>query len=203
MSSLSALLPLLALDRLPRTGWLLAGVASPESVAAHSLGTALVVLALGPGVQPALDVDRAVSLAVLHDAPEALLTDLPRAALECLPQGAKAEGERRAAERLLAPLSSLSLQRFAEFQAQETRAARFARLCDRLHLGLRWIGYRREGARNLGGFRAGLAALDCAEFAPCAALLAELLVAADELDRLDGQRLDGPSGQAELGGRAR
>lgn len=182
MSTLSALLPLLALDRLPRTGWLLAGVAVPESVAAHSLGTALVVLALGPRIVPPLDVDRAAALAVLHDSPEALLTDLPRAAAECLPNGAKAEGERRAAERLLPPLSALAAERFAEFRSQETREARFVRLCDRLHLGVRWIGYRREGALGLAGFRAGLERLECGEFAPCAELRAEIVAAADELD---------------------
>jgi putative hydrolase of HD superfamily len=178
---LEALLPLLSLDRLPRTGWLVAGVAHPESVAAHSLGTALVALALGPRVVPALAVDRAVALAVLHDAPEALLTDLPRAAAECLPSGAKAAGERRAAELLLAPLSEHAWQRFEEFRAQETREARFVHLCDQLHLGLRWLGYRREGARVPGGFRRGLEALECGEFAPCAELRSEILRAADEL----------------------
>lgn len=182
MSHLEALLPLLSLDRLPRTGWLVAGVAHPETVAAHSLGTALVVLALGPSVAPPLDVDRAVSLAVLHDTPEALLTDLPRAAVECLPPGAKAAGERKAAERLLAPLSSLAVERFEEFHAQETREGRFVRVCDRLHLGLRWLGYRREGALVPGGFRAGLEALACAEFAPCAELRDQILAAAGALD---------------------
>jgi len=185
LEALSALLPL---DRLPRTGWLVAGVADPESVAAHSLGTALVVLALGPRVEPRLDVDRAVSLAVLHDAPEALLTDLPRAAVECLPPGAKAAGERRAAERLLVPLSELAWLRFEEFRAQETREARFVRLCDQLHLGLRWLGYRREGARVPGGFRAGLEALACGEFAPCAELRSEILAAADELSEEGSRR---------------
>lgn len=192
MSTLAALLPLLALDRLPRTGWLVAGVASPESVAAHSLGTALVVLALGPRLAPPVDVDRCVRLAVLHDAPEALLTDLPRTATECLPAGAKAEGERRAAERLLAPLSPLAQAGFEEYRAQSTREARFVRLCDQLHLGLRWLGYRREGARNLGEFRAGLEALDCAGFAPCGELRAELLDAADELDRQEGRARRAP-----------
>jgi len=181
VSPLEALLPLLSLDRLPRTGWLVAGVANPESVAAHSLGTALVVLALGPRVAPALDVDRAVGLAVVHDAPEALLTDLPRSAVECLPPGAKAAGERKAAERLLAPLSSLAWERFEEFRAQETREARFVRLCDQLHLGLRWLGYRREGARVPGGFRNGLEALRCGEFQPCAELCAEILAAENAL----------------------
>lgn len=182
MSALAALSPLLALDRLPRTGWVLAGVPRPESIAAHSLGTALVVLALGPRVAPPLDVDRAASLAVLHDAPEALLTDLPRSASECLPEGAKAEAERRAAQRLLAPLSALALARFHEFHARASREARFVRLCDRLHLGLRWLAYRREGLGDLGEFRGSLEDLECAEFAPCAELRAEILAAAERLD---------------------
>jgi putative hydrolase of HD superfamily len=187
VAHLASLLPLLALDRLPRTGWLLAGVGAPESVAAHALGTALVALGLGPAVTPAVDVVRGGCLAVLHDAPEALLTDLPRTAAECLPEGAKAAAEARAAERLLAPLSPLALARFHEYREQRTREARFARLCDKLHLGVRWIAYRREGARGLGEFRAGLAELACAEFAPCAELLREILTAADELDREQGR----------------
>jgi putative hydrolase of HD superfamily len=179
MTTLDALLQLLALDRLPRTGWLLAGIATPESVAAHSLGTALVVLALGPRIVPALDVERAVTLAVLHDAPEALLTDLPRSASELLPQGAKASAELRAAERLLAPLSELALSRWSELHARETREARLVRLCDALHLGLRWLGYRRAGAGGLEDFRAGLLALDCGDFAPCEELRQAILAAAE------------------------
>jgi putative hydrolase of HD superfamily len=179
MSALAALLPLLALDRLPRTGWLMAGVGAPESVAAHSLGTALVALALAPRVRPELDVERAIALAVVHDVPEALLTDLPKCAAELLPAGAKAVAEERAAKQLLGPLGPEALALFDELAAGTTREARFVRLCDRLHLGLRWLGYRREGARGLEGFRAGLVALECGEFAPCAELKAELLAAPD------------------------
>lgn len=178
MTVLAELLPFLALERLPRTGWLLSGVRQPESVAAHSLGTALVALTLAPRVQPALALDRAVTLAVVHDVPEALLTDLPRVAAELLPPGAKAEAERRAATRLLNPEGQLLFQ---EYRLAETREARFVRLCDKLQLGLRWLGYLREGVRGLEEFRPGLAALDCSEFAPCAELRAELLAAGDAL----------------------
>ena len=180
MSQLEALLKLLALDRLPRTGWILAGVEPVESVAAHGLGTALVALALGPAVEPALDVDRAVSLAVLHDAPEALLTDLPRSASSLLPAGAKGQAEARAAERLLAPLSSAALEREAEYRAQETREARFVRLCDKLQLGVRLLGYVRAGARGLEDFRTGLENLEAGEFAPCEKLRLQLLAALAE-----------------------
>ena len=187
MNRLEALLRLLALERLPRLGWVQAGVARPESVAAHSLGTALVVLALGPGVEPPLDVDRAVSLAVLHDAPEALLGDLPRSATALLPPGAKASAEARAAATLLAPLSAAAEEREAEARACATREARFVKVCDALQLGVRLVGYLREGARGLDEFRAGLQELACEEFGPCEELRRALLKALDA-HPADGRR---------------
>lgn len=177
--ALDALLATTALERLPRTGWLLAGVPRPESVAAHSHGAALVALALGPRVEPALDVDRALALLVVHDVPEALLTDLPRSASELLPPGAKRAAEDAAAERLLPALSGLAVERRAEYVAGDSREARFAALCDRLHMGVVLVAYRRAGQRGLDDFAATIAALDCAEFPPCAALQAEVLAAVE------------------------
>ena len=177
MAPLGPLLDLLALERLPRTGWLVAGVSQPESVAAHSLGVACCVLGLAPRTEPALDVDRAVTLALVHDAPEALLTDLPKRAAELLPAGAKQVAEARAAQELLGPLSDLALRRSEEYRAAETREARFVRLCDKLHLGVRLVGYLRTGVRGLMEFRAGIEELDCSEFAACEELRGEILKA--------------------------
>lgn len=177
MSQLDALLKLTALERLPRTGWLLAGQATAESVAAHTLGTGFVALALGPRVEPALDVDRAVSLALVHDAGEALVGDIPRRGAELFPPEAKRAAQARAAELLLRPLSALALEREREVRGRATREARFVQLCDKLQLGVRLLAYLRAGARGLDEFVAGLAGLDCGEFAPCAALRRELLEA--------------------------
>jgi putative hydrolase of HD superfamily len=179
MPLLDDLLALVPLERLPRTGWLQAGVEPVESIAAHSLGTAFVTLALGPRVAPALDVDRAAALAVVHDVPEALLGDLPRAGAALLPPGAKARAEAAGAARLLAPLSELAAERFAEATARESREARFAALCDKLQLGVRLVGYVRAGWGGLDEFRTTLADLDCSEFEPCEELRRELLAAVE------------------------
>lgn len=183
METLQALLELGALERLPRTGWLLAGLARPESVAAHSLGTALVVLALGPRVEgpEPLDVDRAVALAVVHDAPEAILTDLPRQAAALLPQGAKRAAEDLAAERLFGAELATAWARWDEYRDAATREARFVRVCDKLHLGVQLLAYRRAGAAGLDDFRASLASLDAGEFPVCERLRDEILAALDEL----------------------
>ncbi len=177
MDQLQALLQLQALERVPRMGWLLRGVPQPESVAAHSLGTAQVVLALGPGVQPALDVDRAVSLAVLHDAAEAQLGDLPAPAQKLLPEGAKQAAERQLLDEMLPPLSPLAHERGLEALAGQSREARFVHLCDRLQLGVRLLAYRQVGLRGLEEFEPGLEALDCGEFAPCGRLQQQILSA--------------------------
>jgi putative hydrolase of HD superfamily len=172
---LDALLALQSLQDLPRTGWIQRGIRAPESIAGHVLGTCELVIALGPRVEPRLDTERALALAVVHDAPEALLGDLPRSAAELLPEGAKRTAEERAARRVLGPLSELALERFEEHARGQTREARFVRVCDRLQLGLRLLGYVRSGQAGLEEFEATLRELDCGEFAPARELQEELL----------------------------
>jgi putative hydrolase of HD superfamily len=63
------------LKRLPRAGWLLAGVHSPESVADHSFRVA--VLAYLIAVQEGANPDRAAALGLFHDFPETRIGDVP------------------------------------------------------------------------------------------------------------------------------
>ncbi len=62
------------LSRSPRSGWLLAGVRDPESVAEHSHRAA--VLAYIIATMEGADPHRACTLAVFHDLPETRTTDL-------------------------------------------------------------------------------------------------------------------------------
>jgi putative hydrolase of HD superfamily len=180
---LQALLALVPLDRLPRTGWLQRGVAVPESLAGHSLGVAQVALALAPREEPPLDVDRVLALCLVHDAPEALTGDLPRSGSRHLPAGAKATAEAAAAAELLAPLHPLALERWAEYAAGETREARFARLCDRLQLGVRLLAYLRSGQRGLEDFVETVRGTDPGEFPAASAFHADLLAALEDASR--------------------
>lgn len=63
------------LQRLPRAGWLLAGIQSPESVAEHSfrVGVLAYVIAVLDGANP----DRAAALGLFHDLPETRSGDVP------------------------------------------------------------------------------------------------------------------------------
>ena len=179
-SNLEALVATVPLGRLPRTGWLMSGVPYPESIAAHSHGVSLVVLALGPAVSPSIDVDRAVSLAAVHDVPEALISDLPRPGARLFPAGAKRAAEEAAARELLTPLSALAHERFREYLDGQTREARFVRLCDRLHLGVMLVAYLRAGARGLDDFIQTMTELDTSEFPACQKLGREIQNACGE-----------------------
>lgn len=174
---LPALLALQPLHDLPRTGWILRGIAAPESVGDHVLSTAFVALALAPRVEPPLDLARVLGLALVHDVPEALTGDLPRSASSLLPQGAKTAMEREAARELLDPIGPEAHELWREYAAATTREARFVRVCDRLQLGLRLVAYVRSGRTGLEEFRATVAALDCGEFAAAARLKDEILAA--------------------------
>lgn len=71
---------LAGLKAIPRTGWLDRGVPplDTESVADHSFGVALLAwLAALRADDPALDPDRVLKLALVHDLAEAVVGDLP------------------------------------------------------------------------------------------------------------------------------
>lgn len=77
LAQLDALAPL---GDLPRTGWVLRGCLPAESIAAHTLQVALLVAALCDAVRAdgmAVDGERALRMALVHDAPEARTGDVP------------------------------------------------------------------------------------------------------------------------------
>lgn len=146
-----------ALKDLPRAGWVRRGVDRPESVAAHSWGVALLVLALLP---EGLDLRRALTYAVLHDLPEALAGDTT-------PHDGVAAGDKHAREVHAMAVLAAGLPRGAELRAaweayerQEDPEARFVRQLDRLDMALEGDRYRARG-------------LDPAEFLASAARVVE------------------------------
>ncbi len=148
---------LLELDRLesyPRMGYLMRGVARPESVAAHVLGTvwwAMVLADAIPGVEP----ERTIRLALLHDLGEVRLTDIPYRGGLHLPAGAKDKAEASVAESLLSKLDTVGmeyLELFHEYQEGETIEARVVMAADKLQMIMKVVRYETAGHRGLDDF---------------------------------------------------
>lgn len=179
--TIDALTALAALDDLPRTGWALRGVREPETIGEHVLGVQWLCLAYAAPC--GVDTGRALALALVHDAPEALLGDWPRTAAELLPAGAKRHAEAQAAARILAPLGPQADELWREWHAQESPASRFVKVCDQLQLGLRLLRYLREGRGGLGEFHDTVRAIDTRGFAPLSRLHVRILQALEHEQR--------------------
>lgn len=145
------LLELETLDRVPRSGYSLRGIAEPESVAEH-LGHLATLVWLLSFEEPGLDGARAVEIALVHDLAELRVGDLPRTASDYFPPEVKHDAERRAAADLLAPAHPRALERYLEYDRKESREARFVGACDKLQLMLKAFVYEGWGHGGLAEF---------------------------------------------------
>ncbi|MBX3051867.1 MAG: HD domain-containing protein [Caldilineaceae bacterium] len=154
------------LKSLPRTGWLFAGVSQPESLADHTCLVALYALFLadevnadyaGQGLTEPLDVKRIVTLALLHDLAESVLTDLPRRSAQALGSHAKHQAEERILSDLLAglPQGQTYVALWQEYDAGSTPEARLVKDVDKLEMVLQSLRYGERGHTNLQEFRRG------------------------------------------------
>jgi putative hydrolases of HD superfamily len=139
---LDLLLEIQILDRVPRSGYVLRGVAEPESVTEHCWHVLFLVWTLGTRI-PEIDLFRAVEIALVHDLAELRIGDLPRTSARYFPPGAKNAAETAAMAEILAPLPDRAQELYAEYQEGATPEARLVKACDKLQLMLKVAVYER------------------------------------------------------------
>ncbi|HEX8179016.1 MAG TPA: HD domain-containing protein [Pyrinomonadaceae bacterium] len=157
---LSVLIELQRLKRLDRTGWVLRGLApGAESVGAHTYGVAITAMLLADEVRArggALDVERVLRLALIHDWAETRMGDLPRTAAEYFGAAARQRAERAAFDDMVAALgAALGREYSAWHEEYETRAsveARLVKAADIIDLLAQAFVFERAGARGLDEF---------------------------------------------------
>ncbi|MFD8802732.1 HD domain-containing protein [Streptomyces atroolivaceus] len=129
-----------------RTGWWMAGVHNPESVAEHSWRTSLIasIIAKLEGADPA----QAAFLAVWHDTQETRTGDVNHLGKKYAPAGDPQEVTADQTEGMPEVLASAIRDLVAEYEAKESAEAICARDADKLECMLQGIEYKAQGYEN-------------------------------------------------------
>ena len=146
IDELHTLLDWFALKDERRTGWVLRNIESPESVAAHTWGTAALCLLYAD--REDIDRQKAVTMALIHDLGEARTGDIATRAedgRQTVATSEKQAAERKAVTNLVAPFEDgdlLSL--WEEYEARETPTAQFVKDMDLIDNCLQALKYERQ-----------------------------------------------------------
>jgi len=155
---LEFLLDIGRLKLLKRSGWMYSGVsaAQTESIADHSFRTVLITLFLCKELQnKGVDVDTelALTLAILHDVPEAYTHDIDRRVIQlggkAMEQG-KRQAERMAVTKLSQSIGNLGhvvKDAWALLENDSCLEVQIVRACDRLETTVQALEYVLQGYR--------------------------------------------------------
>jgi putative hydrolases of HD superfamily len=137
---------------LPRTGWLLRGVRPCESIADHSYGVAVVTMLLVDAMRDEgleIDGERALRMALVHDAPEARTGDVPMPQKTARVDAALHELEAAMVESLLpAP----QREDWRAMEAQGSIEARLVKAADKIQMMIKALCYERQHRGHLDEF---------------------------------------------------
>jgi len=135
------------LKRYPRTGWLLAGVPAPESIADHAFRASAIasVIAVLEGADP----QRAAFLALWHDSQETRTTDLPHLTKRYVTAAPNEQVTSDQVGRLPPAIAAVIGAAVSEYEAAETAEARCARDADKLDCLLQAREYQDQGHHNV------------------------------------------------------
>ncbi|AKU09356.1 HD domain-containing protein [Haloferax gibbonsii] len=130
-----------------RTGWVLRNIDSPESVAAHTWGTASLCLLYAE--QEDVDRQKAVTMALIHDLGEARTGDIATRAedgRQTISTSEKEAAERGAVTDLVGPFADTELlSLWEEYEARDTPTAQFVKDMDLIDNCLQALKYECQG----------------------------------------------------------
>jgi putative hydrolase of HD superfamily len=163
---LSTLIELQRLKGLERTGWMLRGIqAGAESVAAHSYGVAVAAMLLADKMAArgmAIDMERVLRIALLHDWAEARVGDMPRTATNYFGADARKRAERAAFVDIVGELEADGVAEkynalHEEYEERAGLEARLVKAADIIDLLVQTLAFERAGVRGLDEFWDGMA----------------------------------------------
>ncbi|WP_433514594.1 HD domain-containing protein [Nonomuraea sp. CA-143628] len=135
------------LKRYKRTGWLVAGVRDPESIADHSFRTAVIasVITALEGGNP----ERAAFLSLFHDTQETRVTDIPYIGKRYLKAAPNEEVTADQVRGVPGPVAEMMGGAVGEYEEKSSLEAVCARDADKLECLIQAVEYREQGHQNV------------------------------------------------------
>ncbi|MCG5216213.1 HD domain-containing protein [Streptosporangium soli] len=135
------------LKRYKRTGWLVAGVRDPESIADHSFRTAVIasVVAALEGGNP----ERAAFMSLFHDTQETRITDIPYIGKRYLKAAPNEQVTADQVRGIPTPVAEMVTGAVGEYEAKASLEAVCARDADKLECLIQAVEYREQGHQNV------------------------------------------------------
>lgn len=143
------------LEALPRTGWLFSGVTRPESIAAHSFEVATLAMWLADYVDAEVDRGRLATIALAHDAGEALLTDLPSPVKTRIGKPAVEAAEADALRTVFESGHARWAAAWEEYRERDSVEARLVKAADGIQMRVRALQYASQNRGDVSRFFAG------------------------------------------------
>jgi len=143
------------LDRIARAGYVVRGVAHPESVAAHSHFVSMLTLLFVEEYPGSFDRDKALAMALIHDLAEAKLMDIPMPYADAYLHAAKDRAEQAIFEDLFAGFPEKFARYHKELIDAQTPEARLVRGLDKAQMMIKILFYERERSGYLEEFWTG------------------------------------------------
>ena len=132
------------LDRIARAGFVVRGVAHPESIAAHSHFVSLLALLFLEQYPGEYDPDTVLTMALIHDLSESRLMDIPMPYADAYLKDAKDHAEQAIIEDLFAAFPEKFARFHQDFLDARTPEARLVRALDKVQMMLKVLWYDRE-----------------------------------------------------------
>jgi putative hydrolase of HD superfamily len=154
---LATLNELQRLKRLDRTGWILRGLPNgTESVAAHSFGVSVTAMLLADRLVAqgiAINVEKVLRMALLHDWAEVRVGDMPRTAALYFGSEARKQAETAAFSDVVNEIDEgLYASLYNDYERRASLEARLVKAADVLDLLIQVLALERAGARGLDEF---------------------------------------------------
>lgn len=147
------------LVRLPRTGWIMAGVKEPESVGDHCLEAALIAYILSRHVDAQVDIGKVLIMLLFHEVGEVRLSDMPRRGSRYI-RDAKGPAEEAIVRDVLDGVADELGDVVHEYNERTTAEAKLAEAAEELQILFAALMYAKEGIGDMTEYRGDVKSYD-------------------------------------------